>query len=180
VKERSKNNSIIFLTTLSVYLGLVLVGGAMSPVLAQAATTRNFNVQDEIEVKDDLDNKPDDCKSLKNKAEEKLQRFNFSDDVVRSYTQILENLILLGQQLSSENFSFQAQSDFYSNDLDKVYLSIYSKPVLFAKNARQNFDKEIESLFRLLPKEHQKGETSFVFDFSQNKSKLETKAKFSS
>jgi hypothetical protein len=58
VKERNKNNSIIFLTTLSVYLGLVLVGGAMSPVLAQAATTRNFNIQDEIEVKDDLDKKP--------------------------------------------------------------------------------------------------------------------------
>ena len=58
--NKSKNyNSIVFLTTLSVYLGLVLVGGAMSPVLAQAATTRNFNVQDEIEVKDDLDNKPD-------------------------------------------------------------------------------------------------------------------------
>ena len=57
--ERNKNNSIIFLTTLSVYLGLVLVGGAVSPVLAQAAATRNFNVQDEIEIKDDLDNKPD-------------------------------------------------------------------------------------------------------------------------
>lgn len=56
--RREKHNSVIFLTTLSVYLGLVLVGGAMSPVLAQAATTRNFNVQDEIEVKDDLDNKP--------------------------------------------------------------------------------------------------------------------------
>lgn len=34
----------------------------MSPVLAQAATTRNFNVQDEIEVKDDLDNKPKDSR----------------------------------------------------------------------------------------------------------------------
>ena len=60
MSKQHKNNSIIFLTTLSVYLGLVLVGGAMSPVLVQAATTRNFNVQDEIEVKDDLDNKPSD------------------------------------------------------------------------------------------------------------------------
>ena len=59
MNNRNKNNRIIFLTTLSVYLGLVLVGGAMPNVLAQAATTRNFNVQDEIEVKDDLDNKPD-------------------------------------------------------------------------------------------------------------------------
>jgi hypothetical protein len=60
VKERNRNNSIIFLTTLSVYLGLVLVGGVAPTVLAQAATTRNFNVQDEIEVKDDLDKKPED------------------------------------------------------------------------------------------------------------------------
>ncbi len=61
----SKNyNSIVFLTTLSVYLGLVLVGGASSPVLAQAALTRNFDIQEEIEYKDDLDKKPDEDKIL--------------------------------------------------------------------------------------------------------------------
>jgi hypothetical protein len=60
MSQRNKNNSIIFLTTLSVYLGLVLVGGSMSPVLAQAALTRNFDIQDEIEFKDDLDKKPKD------------------------------------------------------------------------------------------------------------------------
>lgn len=63
MSNRSKHNSIVFLTTLSVYLGLVLVGGAMPSVLAQAATTRNYNVQDEIEVKDDLEKKPDDTES---------------------------------------------------------------------------------------------------------------------
>ncbi len=35
MNRRNKNNSIIFLTTLSVYLGLVLVGGAIPTVLAQ-------------------------------------------------------------------------------------------------------------------------------------------------
>lgn len=56
--NKSKNhNSILFLTTLGVYLGLVLVGA--TPVLGHAATTRNFELQDEIEVKDDLDNQPD-------------------------------------------------------------------------------------------------------------------------
>jgi hypothetical protein len=60
VSNKNKHNSIVFLTTLSVYLGLVLVGGALSPVLAQAAMTRTFNVQDEIEIKDDLDKKPND------------------------------------------------------------------------------------------------------------------------
>ncbi len=58
--SNSKNyNSIVFFTTLSVYLGLVLVGGT-PPVLAFAALTRNFDIQNEIEVKDDLDKKPDD------------------------------------------------------------------------------------------------------------------------
>lgn len=56
---KSKNyNSIVFLTTLSVYLGLVLVGGT-APVLAHSALTRDFDIKNEIEFKDDLDNKPD-------------------------------------------------------------------------------------------------------------------------
>ena len=54
-----KNNSILFLTTLGVYLGLVLVGGAVPQTLAYGAMTRNFELQDEIEVTDDLDKKPD-------------------------------------------------------------------------------------------------------------------------
>ncbi len=49
------------LTTLGVYLGLVLVGA--TPVLGHAATTRVFDVTDEIEIKDDLDRKPDDKRS---------------------------------------------------------------------------------------------------------------------
>lgn len=53
-------NSIVFLTTLSLYLGLVLAGGATPTVLAQAATTRNFDIKSEIVVEDDLDKKPDD------------------------------------------------------------------------------------------------------------------------
>jgi len=61
---KSKNhNSIIFLTTLGVYLGLVLAGGASSQVFAHTALTRNFDIQDEIEFKDDLDTKPDDERS---------------------------------------------------------------------------------------------------------------------
>jgi len=54
-----KNNSILFLTTLGVYLGLVLVGGAAPHALAHGALTRNFELQDEIEVHDDLEKKPD-------------------------------------------------------------------------------------------------------------------------
>lgn len=59
MSKKSNYNSIVFLTTLGVYLGLVLVGGAGSPVLAQAALTRDFDIRNEIEYKDDLDKKPD-------------------------------------------------------------------------------------------------------------------------
>jgi hypothetical protein len=66
-----------------------VLGGAMSPVLAQAATTRNFNVQDEIEVKDDLDNKPEDDETK-----------SFSDSL-ESYFADLEHFILNLQKLRS-------------------------------------------------------------------------------
>ena len=56
---KKTNNSILFLTTLGVYLGLVLVGGAAPQVFAHSALTRNFELQDEIEVSDDLEKKPD-------------------------------------------------------------------------------------------------------------------------
>jgi hypothetical protein len=53
------HNSILFLTTLGVYLGLVLVG-ATPQVLAQAATVKQFTIREEIGARDDLDNKPGD------------------------------------------------------------------------------------------------------------------------
>ncbi|HJS50302.1 MAG TPA: hypothetical protein VJ781_00260 [Pyrinomonadaceae bacterium] len=61
--NRKNQNSILFLTTLGVYLGLLVVGGAAPQVFAHSATTRNFAIADEIEVKDDLDKKPDDERS---------------------------------------------------------------------------------------------------------------------
>ncbi|HEY8559521.1 MAG TPA: hypothetical protein VIL74_03890 [Pyrinomonadaceae bacterium] len=60
MSNRKNYNSIVFLTTLSVYLGLVLVGGATPSVLAQAALTRDFDIRNEVVIEDDLDKKPDD------------------------------------------------------------------------------------------------------------------------
>ena len=57
MNDRKNQNSILVLATLGVYLGLVLAG-ATPQVLAQAAMTKEFNVKDEIEVKEDLDKKP--------------------------------------------------------------------------------------------------------------------------
>ena len=81
--KHKSHNSILVLATLGVYLGLVLVG-ATPQVLAQAAMTRQFDVKDEIEYKDDLDTKPDSAsddseRSLKPEAEGRvtssIQRF---------------------------------------------------------------------------------------------------------
>lgn len=59
MSNRKNYNSIVFLTTLSVYLGLVLAGGATPTVLAQAALTRDFDIKKEVVLEDDLDKKPD-------------------------------------------------------------------------------------------------------------------------
>lgn len=72
MNKKQNHNSITFLTTLSVYLGLVLVGGT-APVLAHSALTRNFDINNEIVFEEDLDKKPDDdlaqnvekCENLK-------------------------------------------------------------------------------------------------------------------
>jgi hypothetical protein len=56
--ERRTNNSMVVIT-LGVYLGLLLVGGTAPLVFAHSATTRGFEIADEIEVNEDLDTKPD-------------------------------------------------------------------------------------------------------------------------
>jgi hypothetical protein len=60
---RRNQNSILFITTLGVYLGLLVVGGAAPQVFAHSATTRNFELVDEVEFSDDLDKQPDDERS---------------------------------------------------------------------------------------------------------------------
>jgi hypothetical protein len=62
MSSRKNQNSILFLATLGVYLGLVLTGA--TPVLGHAATARQFDIRDEIEFTDEFDNKPDDEKVL--------------------------------------------------------------------------------------------------------------------
>ncbi len=62
MRTRKTQNSILVLATLGVYFGLVLVG-ATPQIIASAAMTRQFDVKDEIEFKDELDTKPDDKRS---------------------------------------------------------------------------------------------------------------------
>jgi plasmid replication initiation protein len=55
--------------------------GATPQVLTFAALTRNFDIQNEIEVKDDLDNKPDN---------EEIE--NFAKDVPNLFEQLLKEI----------------------------------------------------------------------------------------
>jgi hypothetical protein len=57
--SRKGQNSILFVATLGVYLGLVLAGATPQVAAQRAAMARSFDIQDEIEFTDDLDKKPD-------------------------------------------------------------------------------------------------------------------------
>lgn len=78
-----KHNSILFITTLSVYLGLVLVG-ATPQILAQAALTRTFDIKTEIEFEDDLDKNPD-------------------EKTLEDYSASVQKLYLLAKEFTEKN-----------------------------------------------------------------------------
>lgn len=63
MSSKRNQNSLLFLTTLGVYLGLLVVGGSAPQVFAHSATTRNFEINEGIEIRDDLDTNPDDERS---------------------------------------------------------------------------------------------------------------------
>jgi len=82
------------LTTLGVYLGLLVVGGAAPQTFAHSATTRNFELVDEIEVKDDLDNKPDGCDVGHEEPVDLQTKFLwFNDKSLDSYESLVESIL---------------------------------------------------------------------------------------
>ncbi len=107
MSERKNYNSIIFLTTLSVYLGLVLVG-APAPVLAQAALTSKIEVKDKIEKKDDLDNKPDE-------DSESLQEI-YAEKIFADFVKDLQNLQARKRYSSIEEKDFNVSRILLVND----------------------------------------------------------------
>ncbi len=60
MNKKKNNNSVLLLTTLGVYIGLLMVGSTPGIVAQQGAMTRNFEISEEAEVKDDLDLDPKD------------------------------------------------------------------------------------------------------------------------
>jgi len=100
---------------LSVYLSLVLVGGS-APALAHSALTRDFDIKNEIEFKDDLDNKPDD--EIKNLT-----------GSIESYFGDLEDLIQNLQKLHSiEKFDLDYDK-FEISELGFVPCDVNGDPI---------------------------------------------------
>ncbi len=97
--NRKNHNSLVFLTTL--YIGLILVG-ASPQALSFAALTKNFDIQNEIEVKDDLDNKPDN---------EEIEFFS-KDDFPSLFAQFLQEI---KEKAESGKISLPIQTDFYAD-----------------------------------------------------------------
>ena len=177
VSNLKGNNSILFLTTLGVYLGLVLVG-ATPQVLAQAAMTRQFDVKDEIEVKDDLDKKPDDCEKLAAKAREKQLRFSIDERVFFSYSNAFTDLTASLKQLNTPSFSISAYT--YGDVGLPSGVSFWdgaSKPILVSGKARRKLDGDILALARLFPAASIDGKERFQFELSLDESGLISTAK---
>jgi hypothetical protein len=105
--NRKNQNSILFLTTLGVYLGLLVVGGAAPQVFAHSATTRNFELVDEIEVKDDLDTNPDDCSEKLSERARQLLNLNIVSDGVIHLVADLNKLVSIGKLSKDELFGFE-------------------------------------------------------------------------
>ena len=100
MEKRKGQNSILFVATLGVYLGLVLAGATPQVMAVQrGAMTRNFDISDEIEFKDDLDNKPDEDRSSLN-------------DSVGVYLQDVEGLIAALGSLNKKGLFDTASSPF--------------------------------------------------------------------
>ncbi len=108
--SNSKNyNSIVFLTTLSVYLGLVLVSGATPSIFAQAALTQRFEIQNEIETDDDLDKNSDDepCSYLKQDAESLLRTFSLDNSSLEIALGLIDTSISNFLKLETNSYSLR-------------------------------------------------------------------------
>lgn len=139
MNPKKSQNSLLILTTLGVYLGLLMVGGAAPQVFAHSATTRNFEISDEIEVKDDLDKKPDDERST---ARESLETYLQDVEIFlktlkrlgrSGYFDPLNDTFEVGQatQLpcvpANETGSYTANKFVARNDLIRPHLERFSK-----------------------------------------------------
>lgn len=138
-EKNKKHNSIIFLTTLSVYLSLSLLGAAPQ-VLAYAATTRDFDFQTEIEYKDDFDNQPDNETASATKEKSNQANKNSFDNsakevqnfVGKSFSNNLNSSPLF--EKDSHSFKFSLENSGGNSFLNHSFEFEAIPPVFFAND----------------------------------------------
>jgi hypothetical protein len=118
MSNRKNYNSIVFLTTLSVYLGLVLVGGA-SPVLAQT-TNRVIAKAESFEKKSLL------CENFSTEAQYLFDK-GFFIVPVEDFLKDLENLSKLGKFSPDAPFAEFFIYEFNVEDVDGRPVALYGK-----------------------------------------------------
>ncbi len=103
------------------YLGLVLAG-ATPQVLAQAAMTRQFNVKDEVEVKDNLDKKPDNVTTDSTEISETDRKITKSVERFLAEFKTIDSLVSFCSspdiELEKKILLPQAETNFYHNRFD--------------------------------------------------------------
>lgn len=82
-----------------------MVGGVAPQVLAHSATTRAFEISDEVEVKDDLDNKPDDCSEGSSEKARNLLNIDFLSDGIIDLVNDLDALSKIGKFAWTDTFN---------------------------------------------------------------------------
>jgi hypothetical protein len=124
MSKQARYNQILFLMTLSVYMGLVLAGGA-SPALAQAAMAKGFELKTELEAKDDLDKKPrEDDEALHSLLEEYLAD---SADFLTTLHRFNQN----NKKFDADRDKFSVSETRYTFcDQDRVDVSFQSESAL--------------------------------------------------
>ena len=163
---KGKNyNSIVFLTTLSVYLGLVLAGGAGAPqVLAQAALTRNFDIQIETEVKDDLDNKPDNESCTEPQTKPDAQDYQFIGQYAKFVSELVKVNYSPDYEMSATMYSLSvADAEIF----DQIFPSLRKTVEIDEFNYELKKDKFTGKII-LKPKSSVKNVSFPVFDYSAN------------
>lgn len=157
MRNRKNHNSIVFLTTLSVYLGLVLVG--TPPILAQAALTQKVEIQNEAEIKDDLDKKPDD----KPCSEAQLKT---SDPFIEQYAKVILAILKMGYNPKYNDYEITAKAARApsESDFDRLFPTIKKDLTPDALNYDLDKDKFVGS-FTLKSKSGNENISSFVPSF---------------
>jgi hypothetical protein len=173
VTNRRTNNSLLFLTTLGVYLGLVLVGGAAPSVFAHGALTRPFELKDEIEITDDLDTKPDAEEALETYASSLESIFITAGELADSLPVLLEQ----GRYDFDEFYGVNSRGQFEGvSYLGKgVFSGKYTAPIHNLYNsvphASSPDSKPFHLVFALEPQTFE-FRAGFVQDFDKDAARL--------